>query len=116
MFKGLGNLANLGAAVGKLQALQAELKEKRVTGSAGGGLVMVEATGAGEVLSVRIAPTLFDKPEGPDREMIEDLVASAVNDVSQKAKQLYAETMQDVAGGLNVPGLGDMLNRFGGAN
>ncbi|MEN1678268.1 MAG: YbaB/EbfC family nucleoid-associated protein [Planctomycetota bacterium] len=115
MFKGLGQLANLGATMGKLQAMQAELKEKRVTGAAGGGLVEIEATGAGEVLAVRIAPTLMEKPEGPDREMIEDLIASAVNDVSQKAKQMYAETMQDAAGDLNIPGLGDMLNRFGGA-
>lgn len=114
MFKGLGGLANLGAAVGKLHSMQADLKEKRVMGVAAGGLVSIEATGAGEVLAVRIAPSLFEKPAGPDREMIEDLVASAVNDASQKAKTLYATAMQELASDMKLPGLGDALSNLGG--
>lgn len=114
MFKGLGNLANLGGMMSKLQALQAELRTKRVTGSAGGGLVEVDASGAGEVLAVRIDPTLFEKEGGPDREMIEDLLPAAINDAAQKTKHLYAEAMQEATGGMNLPGLGDALSKFTG--
>ncbi|MEM9185723.1 MAG: YbaB/EbfC family nucleoid-associated protein [Planctomycetota bacterium] len=114
MFKGLSNLANLGAAMGKLQSLQTELKEKRVTGAAGGGLIEVEANGAGEVAAVKIDASLFAKEGGPDREMIEGLLPAAFNDASAKAKQLHAEAMQSLTGDLNLPGLGDALQQFTG--
>ena len=98
MFKGLGNLANIPALMKqaqemgtKMQALGEELKTKRATGSAGGGLVEVEVNGLGEVLAVRIDPSLVAKQ---DREMIEDLLPAAFNAAAQKAKQLHAEAMQ----------------------
>ena len=90
MFKGLGNLANLGSLVkqaqemgSKMQALGDELKTKRATGAAGGGLVEVEVNGLGEVLAVRIDPSLVEKQ---DREMIEDLLPAAFNAAAQKAE------------------------------
>ena len=92
MFKGLGNLANIGALMkqaqemgGKMQALNEELKTKRATGAAGGGLVEVDVNGLSEVLAVRIDPSLVEKG---DREMIEDLLPAAFNAAQQKAKQL----------------------------
>lgn len=113
MFKGLGNLANLPAMLkqaqemgGKMQQLQAELKTKKVTGAAGGGLVEVDANGLGEALAVRIDPSLIEKQ---DRELLEDLLPAAINAAQQKAKELHAEAMQSIAGGLNLPGLGDAL-------
>jgi nucleoid-associated protein EbfC len=113
MFKGLGNLSNLGALLkqaqemgGKMQALTAELKTKRATGSAGGGLVEVDVNGLAEVLAVRIDPSLVEKG---DREMIEDLLPAAFNAAHAKAKALHAEAIQSIAGGMNVPGLGDAL-------
>lgn len=123
MLKGLGNLANLGSMMkqaqemgAKMQALQAELKEKRVTGVAGGGLVEVEASGVGEVLAVKIDPTLFKVGEAGevDREIIEDLLPGAFNDAATKAKQLYADAMQEMTGGLNLPGMGDALSQLTG--
>ena len=90
VFKGLGNLANIGALLkqaqemgGKMQAIQEELKTKRATGAAGGGLVEVEVNGLGEALAVRIDPSLIEKN---DREMIEDLLPAAFNAAQQKAK------------------------------
>ena len=116
MFKGLGNLANLGALVkqaqemgGKMQAIQEELKAKRVTGHAGGGLVEVDANGLGEVLAVRIDPSLVEKNE---REMIEDLLPAAVNAVQAKAKQLHAEALQGLAGGLPIGNFADILSQL----
>lgn len=118
VFKGLGNLANLGALVkqaqemgSKMQTLADELKTKRAVGAAGGGLVEVEVNGLGEVLRVRIDPTLVEKQ---DREMIEDLLPAAFNAAALKAKQLHAEGMQAITGGMQMPGLQDALAQFTG--
>jgi DNA-binding YbaB/EbfC family protein len=116
VFKGLGNLANVGALLkqaqelgGKMQALQEELKTKRATGSAGGGLVEIEVNGLGEALAVRIDPSLVEKG---DRELIEDLLPAAFNAAQQKAKQLHTEAMQLLTGGIQLPGLQDALSQF----
>jgi DNA-binding YbaB/EbfC family protein len=117
MLKGLGNLANLPGLIkqaqemgSKMQQLSAELKTKKVTGSAGGGLVEVDANGLGEALAVRIDPSLFAKQ---DRELLEDLLPAAINAAQQKAKELHAEQMQSLAGGMNIPGLSDALGGLG---
>lgn len=113
MFKGLGNLANLGAIMkqaqemgARMQEVQDELKTKRVTGTAGGGLVEVEVNGLGEMLTVRIDPTLIAKG---DRELIEDLLPAACNVAHRKAKELQGEAMQSVTGGMSLPGLQEAL-------
>jgi DNA-binding YbaB/EbfC family protein len=118
MFKSLGNLANIGAIMkqaqemgGRMQALQEQLKTKKVTGTAGGGLVEVDVNGVGDALAVRIDVSLIEKNE---REMIEDLLPAAINAAQAKAKQLHAEAMQELAGGLSMPGLSDALQQFGG--
>lgn len=118
MFKGLGNLANIGALVKqaqemgtRMQALSEELKTKRATGSAGGGLIEVEVNGLGEAINVRIDPALVEKQ---DREMIEDLLPAAFNAAQQKAKQLHAEAMSSITGGIQMPGLQDALAQFSG--
>jgi DNA-binding YbaB/EbfC family protein len=120
VFKGLGNLANFGALMkqaqemgGKMQAIQDELKAKRVTGSAGGGLVEVDANGLGEVLVVRIDPSLVEKNE---REMIEDLLPAAVNAAQAKAKQMHSEALQGLAGGLPIGGFADILSQLPNIN
>lgn len=117
MFKGLGQLANLGGLMKqaqemgeKMKQLTETLKTKRVTGSAGAGLVEVDANGVGEILAVRIDPELFAKQ---DREFLEDLIPAAVNSAQDKAKALYAEEMNSLTGGLNLPGLGEALGQFG---
>ena len=117
MLKGLGQLANLPGLIkqaqemgGKLQQINAELKTKKVTGSAGGGLIEVDANGLGEALAVRIDPSLIEKQ---DRELLEDLLPAAINAAQQKAKEMHAEAMQALAGGLNLPGLSDALGGLG---
>ncbi len=118
MFKGLGNLANLGSVMktaqemrAKMESLNEELKSKRVTGAAGGGLVEVEVNGLKEVLSVRIDPSLFDKQ---DREMTEDLLPTAFNAAAKKAEELHAEAMASLTGGLQIPGLSDAFAQLTG--
>ena len=111
MFK---NLASLGSLMkqaqqmgSKLQELNGRLKTQRVVGASGGGLIEAEANGVGELLAVRIDPSLIAKG---DREMIEDLIPAAVNQALAKARQLHAQAMQEMTGGLNLPGLDEALS------
>jgi DNA-binding YbaB/EbfC family protein len=120
LFKALGNLANIGTLMkqaqemsGRMQALQEQLKTKRATGAAGGGLIEVEVNGLGEAMSVRIDPSLVEKGE---REMIEDLLPAAINAAQTKAKQMHAEAMQAIAGELPIAGLSDAIMQLGGGN
>jgi DNA-binding YbaB/EbfC family protein len=117
VFKGLSGLANLPALLkqaqemgGKLEQLNAELKTKRVTGAAGGGLVEVDANGLGEALAVRIDPTLIEKQ---DRELLETLLPGAMNAARQKARELHQQSMQQLTGGMQIPGLADALGNLG---
>ncbi len=119
MFKGLGNLGNLTNMLktasemgGKMEAINAELKAKRIEGSAGGGMVTVEVNGLGEVLKLVIEPSLVEKNEVG---MIEDLVPAAINQAAAKAKQEHAELMKGLAEGINIPGIGDAISKFTGA-
>lgn len=110
MLKGLGNIAGLMKQAqelgGKMQAIQEQLKQVKVTGSAGGGMVEVDANGQAEVLAVRIDAGLIEKQE---KEMIEDLLPAAINDALTQAKQKGAEALQEATGGLNLPGLDGLL-------
>ena len=85
---------------GRLQQLQEQLKEKVVTGTAGGGMVTVEADGRGHVKRVRIDPSVVN---ASDVEMLEDLISVAVGDAQQKAAALAQEEMNKVTGGMNLP-------------
>lgn len=85
---------------GRLQEIQAELAQRTVTGSAGGGMVTVEADGKGQLRRVRIDPSVVT---ASDVEMLEDLVLVAVTDAQQRAGQLAQDEMGKLAGGLNLP-------------
>jgi len=115
VLKGLGNLATLMKQAqemgGKLQGLGDELKNQRAVGTAGGGMVEVEVNGASEVLGCKIDPSLM--PEG-DRELVEDLVAAAVNQALAKARQLNADAMKSLAGGVDLAGMEEMMSKFTG--
>lgn len=87
---------------GKLQEVQDALGRLSVTGSAGGGLVSVEADGKGTVKRVSIDPSVVNPA---DVEMLEDLVAVAVQEAQKKARELAEQEMKKVAGGLGLGGL-----------
>lgn len=86
----------------KMTKLQEDLKEREVESSAGGGMVTVKATGAQEIRSITIDPTII---ESGDVEMVQDLVLSAVNDALKKAKAMMEAEMGQITGGLNIPGM-----------
>jgi DNA-binding YbaB/EbfC family protein len=91
-------------------AMQERLKEVRVEGTAGGGMVTVEANGQQQILAVRIDPAVF---EGADRELLEDLVLGAVNQALDKARSAAAEEMQSLAGDMDNPAIKDMMAKLG---
>jgi DNA-binding YbaB/EbfC family protein len=90
----------------KMQAqmakVQEELAGETVEGSAGGGMVTVTANGQGDVVGVKIDPEVLGDE---DAEMVEDLVLAAVNEALRRSKELAAEKMGRVTGGLGMPGL-----------
>ncbi|MFV0443722.1 MAG: YbaB/EbfC family nucleoid-associated protein [Planctomycetaceae bacterium] len=114
MFKGLSNIAGLMKQAQEMQGRAAEMKERlaqlRVEGTAGGGMVTVEAAGNLRLLSCRIDPALV---AAGDREMLEELVVAAANQALDKAREAELAEMQSLTGGLNIPGLSDTLKDFG---
>ena len=82
-----------------MQKAQAELANKEVTGEAGGGMIKVIMRGTHEVNRVTIDPALVDE----DVEMLEDLVAAAVNDAVHKVEKTNQAAMQEMTAGLNLP-------------
>ena len=84
----------------QLQKAQDEIANLEVTGEAGGGMVSVTMTGRHDVRRVSIDPSLV----GDDREMLEDLIAAAVNDAVRKVEAASQEKMAGLAGGLKLPG------------
>lgn len=80
---------------------QEELGEKRIEGTAGGGMVTVVVSGHKEIVEVNIKEEVVD-PE--DIEMLQDLVLAATNDALKKVEELTNQTMGQFTKGLNIPG------------
>lgn len=88
------------AVQGRMQQMQEELGTKTVTGSAGGGLVKVEADGKGMVRTVSLDRSVV---RAEDVEMLEDLIVIAVAEAQKKAAELAADEMGKLTGGLGLP-------------
>ncbi|WP_193165081.1 YbaB/EbfC family nucleoid-associated protein [Microbulbifer hainanensis] len=106
--KGLGDLMQQAQKMQaemqeKMQKVQQALNELRVCGEAGAGMVKVTMNGRHDVTAVEIDPDLL----GEDKEMLEDLIAAAVNDAvrraEEKAQALQKEQMGGLASGMNLP-------------
>ncbi len=82
-----------------LKKAQEELNSMQVMGESGGGLVTILMTGKREARKVTIDPSLL----GDDKDMLEDLVASAINDAVNKVAKMKKEKMSDVTAGLPLP-------------
>ncbi|GIN42413.1 YbaB/EbfC family nucleoid-associated protein [Bacillus sp. Gen3] len=105
MMRGMGNMQNMMKQMQKMQKkmaeAQEELGEKRIEGTAGGGMVTVVVSGHKEIVEVNIKEEVVD-PE--DIEMLQDLVLAATNDALKKAEELTNQTMGQFTKGLNIPG------------
>jgi DNA-binding YbaB/EbfC family protein len=84
----------------KMEAMQAELEQVEVEGTAGGGMVTVRMSAKGELKGLRVDPSLM-KPD--EKEIVEDLVVAAHADARRKAEALVQERMKALTGGLPLP-------------
>ena len=98
--KGLGDLMKQAQEMqGKMQRMQEELANAEVKGEAGAGLVTVVMTGRHDVKRVSIDDSLLSE----DKEMLEDLLAAAVNDAVRKVEAHSREHMQKMTVGMGIP-------------
>lgn len=94
----------------KLKDTQAELAGIEITGESAGGAVRVICDGQGKFKSIKLSAEAIN-PENPSSvdtdslEMLEDIIASAIKQASDKATAQMEEKMKSVTGGLNIPGL-----------
>ncbi len=86
----------------KIAEIQAQLAEKTVEASTGGGMIKVIMNGRNEVVSLKIDPEVVDPT---DVEMLEDLVIAAVNEARSKVEQMVKNEMSALTGGFPIPGL-----------
>lgn len=86
----------------RLGKVQEEAASKTVEASAGGGMVTATVSGKLELLRLRIDPEVL---KSADADMVQDLVVAAVNQAIRNAQAMMAESMKQVTGGLNIPGL-----------
>jgi len=99
-------VANMNQFVKQAQALQANMQKAQaeianleVTGESGGGMVKVQMTGRHEVKRVQIEPSII----GEDREMLEDLVAAAINDAVHRLEAASQAKLSAAMGGMSLP-------------
>jgi nucleoid-associated protein EbfC len=99
-------VANMNQFVKQAQALQANMQKAQaeianleVTGESGGGMVKVVMTGRHEVKRVQIEPSII----GDDREMLEDLIAAAINDAVHRLESASQAKLSAAMGGLSLP-------------
>ncbi len=108
MLGGLGNMMGILKHAKEFQEkvaqMRAELESRRYSADAGGGAVAVTVDGKGSVIRVKIEPSAT-----ADVELLEDLVKAAVCAAVTKAQDAMQQEMRQLTGGLNIPGLTDML-------
>jgi DNA-binding YbaB/EbfC family protein len=98
--KGLGQLMKQAQAMQEnMQKLQGELAAEEVEGQSGGGMVRIVGTCKHEIRRVTIEPELM----GGDKDLLEDLIAAAVNDLNRKVEETVQARMATVTGGISLP-------------
>jgi hypothetical protein len=100
MKNALGNLMQQARKMQEdLKNVQDELALMQIVGESGGGLVSIVMTGKREARKVTIDPSLV----GDDKDMLEDLVAAAINDAVHKVDKMKKEKMADITAGMPLP-------------
>jgi DNA-binding YbaB/EbfC family protein len=89
----------------KMGRLQQELETRTVEAQSGGGMVRVLVNGKFEIVSLKIEKDVVN-PE--DIDMLQDLIAAAVNEGIRKSQEMASQEMAKITGGLAIPGLGGM--------
>lgn len=110
MFGNLGQIMNLMKNAGQIkqgmQDMNERLQAARFVGEAGGGQVQATVDGRGEMVALKIDPALV---QAGDVELLEDLTCAAVRDAVNRSRAAVQKEMQELTGGLNLPGMGELL-------
>ena len=102
--KGFGNIMKEAQKLQQqMERMQAEVAQKTVEATAGGGMVTVQANGKQELLTIKIDPEVISKD---DAQMLEDLVLAACNEALRKSRELVQQELGKLTGGMKIPGLG----------
>ena len=96
----LGMMKQAAQLKSKMEAMQAEMDQLEVDGTAGGGLVTVKLSAKGDMKHIQIDASLMKADE---KEILEDLIVAAHADARRKADALMQEKMKDLTGGLPIP-------------
>ncbi|MFC7088626.1 YbaB/EbfC family nucleoid-associated protein [Halomonas salifodinae] len=97
---GMGNLMKQAQEMQeKMQRVQEEIAKAEVTGEAGAGMIRVTMNGRHDVSRVAIDPSVMEE----DKELLEDLLAAAVNDAVRKVEESSRSRMEEVTAGMNLP-------------
>lgn len=106
MVKGIGGMGNLFKQAQEIQArlaqIQEDLARRTVEASSGGGMVQVTVNGQFVLSAIKVDPAVVNPQE---REMLEDLILTAVNEGIRRAREMVSQEMSKVTGGLKIPGL-----------
>lgn len=94
----------------EMQRVQEEAKKKTVEATAGGGMITVTASGAGEIVSIRIEKDVVN-PD--DVDMLQDLILAACNEALRRSQQAVNDDMSKLTMGMNIPGMGGLGGMFG---
>jgi len=103
-----GDLGKMQDMLSQAREMQEQMEQKLastvVEAESGGGMVHVKMNGKKEILRIRIEPTALGASTG-DIELLEDLIAAAVNEAGRRADEAMKSSMAGMMGGLNLPGL-----------
>jgi hypothetical protein len=109
MFGNIGKMMKIaGEMRKKMPEMQQKLAESEYTADAGGGAVSATVNGKLRIVGVKIDPAVLDD-EQTDAAMLEDLLAAAVGAAQEKATEAAQEAMMELTGGMELPGMDDML-------
>jgi len=101
---GLGNIMKQAQKMQEnLQKAQEEIANMEVRGESGAGMVKIVMTGKHDVKRVEIDPALFAEGKEVDKEMLEDLIAAAVNDANRRVEAATQEKMGGMTAGMDLP-------------
>lgn len=111
--KVLGSLGNPKELQAKFAQIQEDLARKTVEADAGAGAVRITMNGKFQVTQVQLDPVLVASLAGAgadaDREMVQDLIAAAVNAAQHKAREMAQEELANLTAGVNIPGIEKLL-------
>ena len=103
MYKGMGSILKQAKVMqDKMADIQKELANKTIEFASGGGMVNVTINGRQEIVSIRVDPSVINPN---DVDMLQDLIAAAVNGAIKRSQEMMSEEMGKVTAGLNIPGL-----------